>query len=73
VPLLTRESTVARKLFEDFGIIKGYDKSGLPIYDEYFCVPIRTKDYLCAALAGWTGAGDGISDEVEAEYKRFLR
>src|SRR5512139_602987 len=35
VPLLTQESRVARRLFEDFGIIKGYNAQGLPIYDEF--------------------------------------
>lgn len=73
VPLLTRESTVARKLFEDFGIIKGYDKSGLPIYDEYFlCADPHERLFMRGRWQDGLVPVTGISDEVEAEYKRFF-
>lgn len=73
VPLLTQESTVARKLFEDFGIIKGYDKSGLPIYDEYFlCADPHERLYMRGRWQDGLVPVTGISAEVEAEYKRFL-
>lgn len=35
VPLLTEESNAARALFEDLGIITGYEK-GLPVYNDYY-------------------------------------
>lgn len=73
VPLLTRESTVARKLFEDFGIIKGYDNSGLPIYDEYFlCADPHERLFMRGRWQDGLVPATGISDEVEAEYKRFF-
>lgn len=73
VPLLTQESTVARKLFEDFGIIKGYDKSGLPIYDEYFlCVDPHERLFMRGRWQDGLVPVTGISAEVEAGYKRFF-
>jgi hypothetical protein len=73
VPLLTRESTVARKLFEDFGIIKGYDKSGLPIYDEYFlCADPHERLYMRGRWQDGLVPNTGIDAAVEAEYKRFF-
>lgn len=35
VPLLTEESTTARELFEDLGIITGHE-DGKPVYNEYY-------------------------------------
>ncbi|TDP47728.1 putative NAD(P)-binding protein [Zavarzinia compransoris] len=34
VPLPTDESTEVRRLFEELGVITGYDAAGLPLYDE---------------------------------------
>jgi Flavin containing amine oxidoreductase len=73
VPLLTQESTVARKLFEDFGIIKGYNKGGLPIYDEYFlCADPHERLYMRGRWQDGLVPATGISAEAEAEYKRFF-
>lgn len=73
VPLLTQESTVARKLFEDFGIIKGYDKSGLPVYDELFlCADPHERLYMRGRWQDGLVPVTGIGAEVEAEYKRFF-
>lgn len=36
VPFPTRESRAVRELFQELGIIQGYDSSGKPIYDETF-------------------------------------
>lgn len=73
VPLLTQESSVARKLFEDFGIIKGYSKGGLPIYDEYFlCADPHERLYMRGRWQDGLVPATGIGAEVEAEYKRFF-
>lgn len=73
VPLLTQESTVARKLFEDFGIIKGYDKSGLPIYDEYYlCADPHERLFMRGRWQDGLVPATGIGADVEAEYKRFF-
>lgn len=39
IPLPGSDSVLVRDLFEELGLIQGYDKKGLPIYNEY---------YLCA-------------------------
>lgn len=36
VPLLTEEAKCVRRLFEELGVITGYDNNGLPVYDEFF-------------------------------------
>lgn len=73
VPLLTKESVVARKLFEDFGIIKGYDKSGMPIYNEYFlCADPHERLYMRGRWQEGLVPVTGIGSEVEAEYKRLF-
>jgi hypothetical protein len=73
VPLLTQESAVAKKLFEDFGIIKGYNKSGVPIYDEYFlCADPHERLYMRGRWQDGLVPITGIAAGVEAEYKRFF-
>ena len=73
VPLLTTESTIARKLFEDFGIIKDYDKIGLPVYDEYFlCADPHERLYMRGRWQDGLVPVTGINAGVEAEYKRFF-
>jgi hypothetical protein len=73
VPLLTKESTVARKLFEDFGVIKGYGENGLPVYDEYFlCADPHERLFMRGRWQDGLVPATGISDEVETEYKRFF-
>jgi hypothetical protein len=73
VPLLTQESTVAKKLFEDFGIIKGYNKAGLPVYDEYFlCADPHERLFMRGRWQDGLVPMTGINADVEAEYKRFF-
>lgn len=73
VPLLTDESTVARKLFEDFGIIKGYDNKGMPIYDDYFlCADPHERLFMRGRWQDGLVPVTGVEAEVEAEYKRFF-
>jgi hypothetical protein len=71
--LLTQESRVARRLFEDFGIIKGYNAQGLPIYDEFFlCADPHERLYMRGRWQEGMVPVTGISAEVEAQYKRFF-
>lgn len=73
VPLLTQESKVARRLFEDFGIIKGYNQGGLPIYDEFFlCSDPHERLYMRGRWQDGLVPATGISSEVEEQYKRFF-
>lgn len=36
IPIPASEAVLVRELFEELGIIEGYDSSGLPIYNEYY-------------------------------------
>ncbi len=73
VPLLTEESKVARRLFEDFGIIKGYDRRGLPIYDEFaLCADPHERLYLHGRWQEGMVPATGVGAETEGQYKRFF-
>lgn len=73
VPLLTPESKVAHQLFRDFGIIKGYDAHGLPIYDEFFlCADPHERLYMHGRWQDGLIPATGIGAEVEAQYQRFF-
>jgi hypothetical protein len=73
VPLLTQESTVAKRLFEDFGVIQGYAKNGLPIYNDYFlCSDPHERLYMRGKWQEGVIPTTGISADVEAQYRRFF-
>lgn len=73
VPLLTQEATAAKKLFEDFGIIKGYNKNNLPIYDEYYlCADPHERLFMRGRWQDGLVPNTGIAAETEVEYKRFF-
>lgn len=73
VPLLSQESSVARRLFEDFGVIQGYAKNGLPIYNDYYlCSDPHERLYMRGRWQDGLIPSTGISAEVEAQYQRFF-
>lgn len=73
VPLLTQESTVARRLFEDFGVIQGYAKNGLPIYNDYFlCADPHERLYMRGRWQDGLIPATGINADIEAQYQRFF-
>ena len=73
VPLLTRESVVPRRLFEDFGIIKGYDEKDRPIYNEYFlCADPQERLFMLGRWQDGIVPSFAITPETDAQYKRFF-
>jgi NAD(P)-binding Rossmann-like domain len=73
VPLLTDESRAVRRLFEDLGVITGYDKSGLPNYNEYFlCADPQERLYIYGRWQDGLVATLGASAEDDAQYKLFF-
>jgi hypothetical protein len=73
VPLLNEESTVARRLFEDFGIIKGYHKNGKPVYDEFFlCADPHERLHMRGRWQDGLIPVTGIGADVEAQYSSFF-
>ena len=72
VPLLTEESTEARLLFEDLGIITGYE-NGVPIYNDYY---IGADPHERLFIHGHWQEGlvpqVGIDDRDKQQYRRFF-
>jgi NAD(P)-binding Rossmann-like domain len=72
VPLLTQESRAVRRLFEDLGIIEGYD-AGSPIYNEYYiCADPQERLYIYGRWQDGLIPTLGASERDHAQYKRFF-
>ncbi len=73
VPLLTEEATEARRLFEEFGVITGYDEAGRPRYNEYYlCADPHERLYRYGRWQDGLIPALGVGAEEEAQYKRFF-
>ncbi len=73
VPLLNEESNIAKKLFEDFGVIQGYAENGLPVYNDYYlCADPHERLYMRGRWQDGLIPATGISAEVESQHQRFL-
>ncbi|CAG7857738.1 hypothetical protein MCAMS1_02673 [biofilm metagenome] len=73
VPLLTEDSRTVRRLFEELGIITGYDLAQLPIYKEDFlCQDPNERLYRFGRWQDGLIPTIGINNEDEAQYKRFF-
>lgn len=72
VPLLTEESTEAKQLFEELGIITGYE-NGAPIYNEYY---ISADPHERLFIHGHWQEGlvpqVGIGDTDKQQYQQFF-
>lgn len=73
VPLLTEESTCVRKLFEELGIITGYDGNGLPVYNEYtICNDPNERLFRFGRWQDGLIPTIGISNDDKYQYQRFF-
>ena len=73
VPLLTEEATAVKRLFEELGIITGYDPKGLPVYNEfYICADPHERLYIYGRWQDGLIPVLGITPEEERQYKRFF-
>ncbi len=73
VPLLTEEATAVKELFEELGIITGYDSKGLPIYNEfYICADPHERLYIYGRWQEGLIPIIGITSDEERQYKRFF-
>lgn len=73
VPLLTEESRCVRKLFEELGVISGYDESGLAIYNEYFiCNDPNERLFRYGRWQDGLIPTIGISNDDKVQYRRFF-
>ncbi len=73
VALLTQESRCVRRLFEELGIIIGYDPENLPIYkDDYICQDPNERLFRLGRWQDGLIPTLGINAEDEAQYRRFF-
>ena len=73
VPLLTEESTAAKRLFKDLGIITGTDGKGLPIYNEYYlCADPHERLYIYGHWQEGMVPVIGITPEEKSQYQKFF-
>ncbi|PRH88294.1 twin-arginine translocation pathway signal protein [Labrys okinawensis] len=73
VPLLTEEARAVRALFQDFGIITGYDAKGTAIYDDYaLCADPSERLYRYGRWQEGLMPAIGLEADEEADGKRFF-
>ena len=73
VPLVTDESTEVKKLFEDLGVITGYDAQGLPIYNEYYiCADPHERLFIYGQWQDGLVPAIAFADQDASQYKRFF-
>ena len=73
VPILTEEATAVRRLFEELGIITGYDFQGLPIYNEfYLCADPHERLYIYGRWQDGIVPILGVTHEEKRQYKNFF-
>lgn len=72
VPLLTEESTAARELFADLGVITGYDK-GQPVYNEYYLsADPQERLYMYGRWHEGIVPAAGLTSADKAQYAEFF-
>jgi protoporphyrinogen oxidase len=73
IPLLSEESKLAKKLFEELGIIEGHDKHDLPIYNEYYvCSDPHERLLIHGRWQNGLIPEEGIPETDKKEIKEFL-
>ena len=72
VPLPTKESRLVRQLFEELGIITGYDGRHEPIYkDEYLCFDPQERLYIHGRWQEGLLPTLGASQQDHDDFERF--
>jgi len=72
VPLLTEESTSARQLFHELGIITGY-QDGQPIYNDYYlCADPHERLFMLGRWQEGLVPQIGINERDREQYKEFF-
>jgi protoporphyrinogen oxidase len=74
VPIPNEKSVWVRELFEDLGVIEGYDKQGLPIYNEfYLCSDPQERLLIHGRWQEGLIPHQGISPSDKKQIEDFLR
>lgn len=73
IPIPADETVFVRELFEDFGIIEGYDSRGLPIYNEfYLCADPHERLFIHGRWQEGLIPQLGISEKDKRQYAEFF-
>jgi predicted NAD/FAD-binding protein len=73
VPIPGKEATLVRELFEELGVITGYDSKGLPIYDEYFlCADPHERLFMHGFWQEGLVPQTGLPEGDRAQIHRFF-
>lgn len=73
VPLLTQESKAVRKLFEELGVIEGYDEFKRPIYNElYLCAEPQERLFIHGRWQEGIVPNSGLSEVDHQDFERFF-
>lgn len=74
VPIPGEEAVYARELFEELGVIEGYDKKGLPVYNEYYlCSAPHERLFIHGKWQDGLIPQIGISDSDREQYREFFQ
>jgi phytoene dehydrogenase-like protein len=72
VPLPSRDARFVRELFEELGVITGYDETGEPIYkDEYLCFDPQERLYIHGRWQEGLLPTSGSSQRDRDDFARF--
>ena len=73
VPIPGSEAVFVRELFEELGIIEGYNSKGLPVYNEfYLCADPMERLFIHGHWQEGMIPQLGISDKDRLQYREFF-
>ncbi|MDZ4833357.1 MAG: NAD(P)-binding protein [Candidatus Melainabacteria bacterium] len=73
VPLANHESDYVRMFFEEIGVIQGFDKAGLPLYNElYMCHDPEERLFINGSFQEGLVPNKGLQPSDKIEFKRFF-
>lgn len=73
VPIPNKESVFVLELFEELGIIEGYDSKGLPVYNEsYLCADPHERLFMFGQWQEGLIPKVGISEDDSRQYSEFF-
>jgi len=74
VPIPGEEAVYVRELFEELGVIEGYDRKGLPVYNEYYlCSAPHERLFIHGRWQDGLVPQTGITERDRNQYMEFFR
>lgn len=73
VPIPGEDAVFVRELFEDLGIIEGYDRRGLPVYNEYYlCADPQERLFLNGQWQEGLVPHFGVPERDQSQIREFF-